>query len=338
MPAMQAIILKDFGGVENFELREVALPSVKEGFLLVQIKAVSFNPIDYQIRKGLSESKLLHSPILGREFSGNVVGGEYAKYGFEEGEAVYGYVGSLGSNGTYAEYVSLPACIIAKKPKGVTYEEAAVIPLVGLTALQCLERLRVPQDASVFVSGGAGGVGGLLIKLLLASGVQRLYATAGNEESRRMLLLIGLTEKQILNYREADLLQQAQSRNGEAFHFCIDMVGGTMSEVCAELLKTHGVYADITFQGTPLSREILFDKGATIYNISNYAVALDKEPGAIATYGQNLSCLTQMIETGIIAPPSISVVGPLHVETVRTAHTLLEANESKGKKLVMQIS
>lgn len=79
MSTMNAIILKDFSVVENFQMAAVPLPKVEEGYLLVKIKAVSFNPIDYQIRKGLGESKLLHSPILGREFSGVIAAGNNSK-------------------------------------------------------------------------------------------------------------------------------------------------------------------------------------------------------------------------------------------------------------------
>ncbi|HVG14022.1 MAG TPA: hypothetical protein VM935_03640, partial [Chitinophagaceae bacterium] len=114
MQTMQAIVLTGFGGIENFELRTVPLPHGKAENLLVRIKAVSFNPVDYQMRQGLSEKKLLQSPILGREFAGNVVGGNCTEYGFEKNQAVYGYAGSLGSNGTYAEYISLPASVVAR--------------------------------------------------------------------------------------------------------------------------------------------------------------------------------------------------------------------------------
>ncbi|HVG16205.1 MAG TPA: zinc-binding dehydrogenase, partial [Chitinophagaceae bacterium] len=189
----------------------------------------------------------------------------------------------------------------------------------------------------VFIAGGAGGVGALLIKLLRTDGVHRIYTTAGNEASRQALLAIGLFEKQILDYRTPDFVQQALNRNGQAFDYCIDLVGGIQAEVCAGLLSIHGSYADITSLGTPASREALFDKGATVYNISNYAVSLANDPKTLSIYGQNLQRLTELIEAGAITPPLVSVVGPLQTDTVRMAHSLLETNQSKGKKLVMTI-
>lgn len=67
---MKAIILKDFGGTESFEFQEVEHPQTKKDEVLIKIRATAFNPIDYQIRQGATESKLLKSPILGRELSG----------------------------------------------------------------------------------------------------------------------------------------------------------------------------------------------------------------------------------------------------------------------------
>ena len=67
--SLKAILLSGFGGVEDFRLQEVSLPVLEEGYALVRIKATSFNPFDYPMRQGLGERKLLHSPILGREFA-----------------------------------------------------------------------------------------------------------------------------------------------------------------------------------------------------------------------------------------------------------------------------
>jgi hypothetical protein len=121
----------------------------------------------------------------------------------------------------------------------------------------------------------------------------------------------------VIDYRCPDFIQQARDWNGGNFHYCIHLVGGHMSEACAELLVTHGSYADVTFLGTPASRSVLFDKGATFDNLSNYAAALEKETEALANYGRNSSRLTVLIETGKIAAPESSIVGSLCSETVK---------------------
>lgn len=333
---MKAIILKRFGGVENFELAEVEIPKVEKGDVLIKTRATAFNPIDYQMRKGLSESKLLKSFILGREFSGEIVELGSDVEGFAIGDRVAAYAGNLGSNGTYAEYLTVPFKILAKMPTSLSFEQAAALPLVGLTALQCLNRVNIPKESSIFIAGGAGGVGSMLIKLLLSNGNKNIYTTAGNNDSIRQLRNIGLGEGNIIDYKKANVVDQAKSFCSH-FTFVIDLVGGYMSEVCAELIDVFGTYVDVAFLGTEKAKELLFDKATTIVNVANYAMA-SKGPGHFEDYGKMLTDLFNRLEKGLIAPPEIDVIGALHIETAQMAHRILENNETKGRKLVMKVN
>ena len=335
---MKAIILKSFGKVENFELREIEIPRVKEDEVLVRIKATAFNPIDYQMRQGASESKLLKSPILGRELSGEIVEAGKNVINFKIGDKVTAYVGSLASNGTYAEFISVPQYLLAKNPENLTYEQATAIPLVGMTALQCFKRVAIPGDKPVFISGGAGGVGSILIKLLLANGNRQIFTTGGNEESIGQLLYLGLTENQIINYKTEELLSLLREKTETGyFEYVIDLVGGNMSEICAELVDIFGTYVDVSFLTTSKAREHLFGKATTIVNIANYAQALKTEKNNLRYYGKSLEDLFDRIQRNEITPASIHVVGDLSVETVKKAHMLMEENQTKGKKLIMKI-
>jgi NADPH:quinone reductase-like Zn-dependent oxidoreductase len=332
---VKAIILKNFGSVDNFELVEVENPKVSYGEVLVKIKATAFNPIDYQMRQGGIESKLLKSPILGRELAGVVEAIGKDVTGFAAGDNVAAYVGSLASNGTYAEYISIPQQLIAKVPASISVEKAAALPMVGMTALQCFERLAVSKNDFVFVSGGAGGVGTILIQLLLSKGVQVL-TTAGNIESRDHLLRLGVPESDIMDYRQPDLQKHINEKvNHRPFDFCIDLVGGSMSEICAELIKVNGTYADVTYLATEKAKGLLFDKATNIVNVANYAYALTGGSAGIAYYGIKLTALFKMITDKLISAPAVQVVGGLQVESVKLAHQLLEENQTKGKKLIM---
>lgn len=333
---MKAVTLNAFGSVDNFILEEVAIPATHDNNVLVKIKATAFNPIDYQIRQGSTESKLLKSPILGRECSGIVtaVGKQVAN--FSVGDEIVAYVGSLGSNGTYAEYVSIPQSLIAHKPRTISFEEAASIPMGGLTALQCYERLNISSEHTLFISGGAGGVGTMLIKLLLAAGINHFITTAGNSESNAHLQQLGVKEEQILNYKSSTFLEDVFTLNySSPFDICIDLVGGKMSEVCSEIIKVNGSYADVTFLTTAKARERLFDMGITIHNISNYAYSISSHAADLIYYGEKLSYLMDLIADKKISPPPIYRVGDLNTETVKLAHTLLETNRTNGMKLVM---
>ncbi|WP_166923142.1 quinone oxidoreductase family protein [Flavobacterium poyangense] len=335
---MNAILLKKTGGVENFELKEIEQPQIKEDEVLIRIRAVAFNPIDYQMRQGGTESKLLKSPILGRELSGVIVQLGKNVNSFQIGDEVSAYVGSLASSGTYTEFISVPGKLIAKNPIGISLEEAAAIPMVGMTALQCFNRVSIPQEKPIFIAGGAGGVGTILIKLLLANGNKNIYTTSGNKESFDHLIHIGLKENAIIDYKKEDVITTLKARiENEYFEYVIDLVGGKMSEVCAELVAVFGTYIDVTFLTTENAKELLFDKATTIINIANYAPALKSGPEKFEYYGHTLKTLFDKIADNDISPTAINIVGNLSVETVQTAHQLMENNQTKGKKLIMLV-
>ncbi|HLO79845.1 MAG TPA: NADP-dependent oxidoreductase [Chitinophagaceae bacterium] len=333
---MKAVVLRDFGTAENFELADLPQPVVQPEQVLVKIKAAAFNPIDYQMRRGDSEKKLLKSAILGRELSGIVEAvGERVK-NFVPGDKVAAYVSSLASNGTYAEYISVPHQMLAKMPAGLSFEQAAALPLVGLTALQCVERLQLKTEDKVFVSGGAGGVGTILLQLLLMGGIHRITTTAGNEKSRAHLRSLGLHDNQIIDYRESNLVQRVQDVfESREYDCCIDLVGGATSELCAAVIKVQGIYVDVTRLATEAARSLLFDKATMVMNIANYAFAVFGRPEQLTSYGEKLQWLFQRIESNQLSPAAVEIVGNLSAETVKKAHQMLEANETKGKKLVM---
>lgn len=331
---MKAVVLKGFGGVENFEMEDLETPVVKAGEVLIAIRATAFNPIDCQMRSGAPESKLLRSAVLGRELSGDIIRLGSGVTDFKIGDNVTAYVGSLASNGTYAELISVPQELVAKNPERLSYEEAAALPMVGMTALQCFKRAAVPDHKKIFIAGGAGGVGTMLIKLLRANGHQHIYTSAGNLQSRDHLIALGLQRDHIVNYNEADLV--AVLGEGD-FDHVIDIVGGKMSDICAKLVSVYGTYVDVTFLATDTARELLFDKATQIINIANYAQSFSKAEDRFSYYGTTLKELFHEIENGTIAPTNIAIMGNLSVETVSKAHLLLEGNKTNGKKLVMTV-
>lgn len=330
---MKAIVLHQNG---EFRLEEFITPQPSENQVQVKIAAAGFNPIDYQMTENAMERKLLHSPVLGREFSGVVTSIGKNVRDFKIGDAVFCGSGSMGSNGTYAEFICVPAEILVHLPKHVSFEQAAAIPSAGLTALQCLNRMKAQTTDFIFIAGAAGGVGAMLVKLLLANGYQNLIVTAGNENSIEALVAIGLTKKQIINYKEENVYEAALLFNdNRKFDFVVDLVGNAIAVTAARVLKTNGVYADVTNFLTSESREVLFNKGATVLNISNYAYGLEKR---YTYYKNGLEELASLLEQQLIEPPNIEVMGNLEVSTVLKAHAVLRENRTNGKKLIMQIN
>jgi alcohol dehydrogenase len=330
---MEAIILDER---DQLHVESVLTPIPKANELLIRIVASGFNPIDYQMRGNKQERKRLHSRILGREFSGVVVKIGKEVNDFKPGDAVFCGSGSMGSNGTYAEYIAVPDSIVAVKPGSLSFQQAAALPSVGLTALQCLNRMKLRPADTVLITGAAGGVGAMFIKMLLAKQFQNFVVTAGNTESIASLIEIGVKEHQIINYHQADIENEAYARNGDQpFDYVVDMVGNRMSEFAGKVIKTNGTYVDVTALTTSAARELLFNKGAVILNISNYVYSLDQD---YAYYKNGLQELVRLIEHTSVTPPTVLVLGSLSVTTVESAHEMLRENQSKGKKLIMQVS
>lgn len=328
---MKAVILNKNGKLEDGFTEQ---PKPKNNEVLIQIKASGFNPIDYQMLENELERKLISSPILGRELSGILIdkGSEVTE--FNIGDEVYCGSGSMGSNGTYAEYIAVPEAIVSLKPENISFEQAASIPSAGLTSLQIFKRLQLNPENTVLVTGAAGGVGSFLIKLLLAHNIRQVIATVGSEQNRQMLLKLGLKDDQIINYREENLIENIlKANNDQPFEFGIDLVGNSMSEVTAEVLKINGTYVDVTALVTKNAHEMLFNKGTLIMNISNYTYGMVKK---YEYYKNSLLEIKRLIENGRILPPQHKLVGNLSLDTVLQAHSILKNNQTQGHKLIMK--
>lgn len=328
---MKAIVLN-----KNFQLEEAVIekPKPKNHEVLIQIKASGFNPIDYQMIENELERKLLKSPILGREISGIIVEKGANAHQFNIGDEIFCGSGSMGSNGSYAEYIAVPEAIVALKPKNISFEQAAGIPSAGLTALQIVNRLKLNHDDSVLVTGATGGVGSFVIKFLIANHFQKITATVGSEENKQILLGLGLKNDQIINYKEENLTKNLLKANDEQlFDFGIDLVGNYMSEITADVLKINGTYADVTALVTKDAHETLFNKGTVIMNISNYSYSMNKD---YQYYKGSLEEIARLIENGTINPPNYKTIGDLSLNTVLKAHSILKNNQTQGHKLIMK--
>ena len=154
---MKAALLYEYGGPEQLQYEEVDIPKYGEDDVLVKVRATSINPIDYKLRSGAAKARMpLQLPaILGRDLSGEV-----AKIGrnvkaFNEGMRVMAL-----TNRTYAEYTVVKADLLEPIPDGLTFEQAAALPLVTITGSQLIEHaVKIQQGQTVLVTGALGGVG-----------------------------------------------------------------------------------------------------------------------------------------------------------------------------------
>lgn len=143
----------------------------------------------------------------------------------------------------------------------------------------------------------------------------------------------GGTEKQIISYKEENLVQNLlEANNNQPFDIGVDLVGNYMSEVTADILKSNGMYVDVTALISKKAHETLFNKGCLIMNISNYTPSMTKN---YKYYQDSLLEITRLIENGIIIPPNYKIVGKLSLETVLKAQSILKNNQTQGNKLIM---
>ena len=138
---MKVIAINEFGATDNFFEEQRDIPQPREDEVLLRIRAGSFNPIDYKIRQGRFGGNL--PLVLGHDAAGVIaeVGSNVSR--LRVGDEVWAYLGGPSSNGAYAEYVSLPHEFVTVRPRILSFEEAASVPVAGLTANQSI-RLTAP--------------------------------------------------------------------------------------------------------------------------------------------------------------------------------------------------
>ncbi|MDG4864719.1 NADP-dependent oxidoreductase, partial [Streptomyces sp. T-3] len=172
---MKAIALEKYGSADDLRLVDLPAPKVAPGEFLVRVKAAGVNPVDWKLGAGYLDPIMeIRFPLIsGWDVAGVVeaVGLDATEY--QVGDEVFGYVRKdWAQNGSYAELVSAPVRTLARKPASLTWEQAAGVPLAGLTAYQSIKRVGVKAGETVLVHAAAGGVGSFAVQILVAQGAK----------------------------------------------------------------------------------------------------------------------------------------------------------------------
>lgn len=210
---MKAAYFEATGGPEVITVGEVPTPEPKAGEVRVKVLASSINPIDTYIRSGAAPMNLPKPAITGTDFAGVVdaVGQGVTK--FKKGDRVWGSnQGLLGRQGTCAEFVCVEEKWAYPTPAGVTDEQAAACALVGVTAhLGLFQRAGLKSGETVFVNGGTGGVGSMVVQMAKAAGA-RVITTVGSDEKAKTARELGADT--VLNYKADDFGAQLKDASG----------------------------------------------------------------------------------------------------------------------------
>lgn len=197
---MRAAYINQPGPPEAIIVGELPTPSITGAQVLVKVGAVSVNPIDTYLRSGDVKMVLPVPYIVGSDVAGTVEAvGPDARL-FQPGDRVWGSnQGLLGRQGTFSEYAAIDECWLYPTPDHVTDEHAAAVSLVGITAhLGLFRDARLQPGETLFVNGGSGGVGSMVVQMAKACGA-RVATTAGNDAKKEKALRFGADLA--INYR-----------------------------------------------------------------------------------------------------------------------------------------
>jgi NADPH:quinone reductase-like Zn-dependent oxidoreductase len=312
---MRAIAVNDWGGRDALELLDVEPPPVAPDGVLVRVRAASLNPVDYKVREGkLAGAFPFHFPvILGWDAAGVVEQVGPAVTWFKPGDPVYGYCRRHELEyGTYAEFTTVPEGFLAHMPEGISFEEAAALPLASLTAHQSLDRLGLRGGENLFITGGAGGVGHIAIQLAHARGARVI--ASGSPASFDFIRSLGAEP---VDYHDPEHPQHVKAlTHGGGADAAFDLIGGDEQEQAFAALRQGGRLVSIA---TPPSKREHCETGYVFVRPSGYDL------------GEQI---TPLVHEGGLRP-HISATFPL--EEAAAAHELLEDGHVRGK-IVLTVS
>ena len=309
---MKAIILKDFGGTDQLQMTELPVPGINEGEVLVEVKAISINPVDAKTRAGkgaASHYKDADPKILGWDIAGVVK--ETKSDLFQVGDEVFGMVNFPGQGKAYAEYVAAPADQLAMKPEGVSFEDAAATTLAALTAWQAFaDHGRLRPGQRVLIQAAAGGVGHFAVQFAKHIGAYVVgTASAENKE-----FVLGLGADVHIDYKTDRFEELIKD-----IDFVLDTIGGEIIDRSLKVMKKGGTIISINSGANEQVAEKAKAKGIFGGKM------------LVQSSGEDMQHLGSLLEEGALKP-TVSMVFPL--EKIAEAHAQVETGKTRGKIVV----
>ncbi len=344
---MQAIVLNAFGDEQQFKMQQLPIPAPKAGEVRILVKFAGFNPVDVKTRMGSYGGVL--PLVLGADCSGTIDALGEGVSQFVVGDEVYAMPFGQCSNGSYAQYLCIPASFVSKKPKILSFEEAASVPLVAMTAYRAMiSSGALKKEGSLFIGGAGGGVGSIAVELARHFHKGPIYTVAGSAESlETMVKHQKIPQSNILLYQGLSPTQIKEKlialNGGELFAASFDFVGKEMKEVCIGVTAHSGHFSSIVPEepGFELpvwvrGESLCFGRNLNAHFIFVGSESYTGPAKSWSVYHQHLSHITELLEKKQITAPQVKVVGSLSVATVQEAHRLLQSKRVKGK-LLMQV-
>ena len=321
---MKAIVCREHGTADVLRLEEMPKPIPGEKDVLIRVRAAAVNPLDWHFMRAVppflrlfiraSQTKPLH---LGVDAAGDVEAVGSAVTACKAGDRVFGAV-----NGAFAEYASGPESAVAMIPQNVTYEQAAAVPIAGLTALQALrDKGHVKPGNSVLINGAAGGVGTFAVQIAKSMGADVTGVCSG----RNVELVHSIGADRLIDYSREDF-----ATDRDRYDVILDLIGNRPLPAILRVLKPKGVFIGCGGGGPDASVSRML-AGMLRMLITNLFVS-QKLTGILARRSKaDLEFLSNLMHKGSIKP----VIDRTYcLAEVPDAIRYLEQGHARGKVVI----
>ena len=331
---MKAVAYRTPGPIDREgALQDITLetPKAEGRDLLVKIIAVSVNPVDTKLRRGVAPEGSSWR-VLGFDASGVVEAVGQEVQSFKAGDAVF-YAGSIARPGTNSEFHLVDERIVGRRPASLSDAEAAALPLTAITAWEMLfDRLAVkrptPQGSgAILVVGGAGGVGSITIQLLRALTGLTVIATASRPETQDWVRECGAHH--VIDHRQPLAPQvEALGLGAPGFVFSTTQTHRHMTDI-VELIAPQGRFGLID-DPEELNVMLLKRKSVSLHWELMFTRSLFDTPD-LAEQGKLLNEVAALVEAGRIRSTATDVAGKIDAATLRAVHARIESGSARGK-------
>ncbi|QTF07036.1 zinc-binding alcohol dehydrogenase family protein [Brenneria izadpanahii] len=318
---------------ENFISITPEIPEPGEYDLLVEVKAVSVNPVDTKVHAGLRKNGLHQPRILGWDASGVVLKTGSAVSGFKAGDEVW-YAGDITRPGSNSTQQLIDSRIAAHKPSSLDWPQAAALPLTSLTAWEGLfEHLKIQQadsEKTLLIIGGAGGVGSLAISLAALRSPVKIIATASQPDSAEWCRQRGA--HLVVDYRNLVEELKKEGISQVDYIFCLNDTDGHWAAI-SKLIAPLGHVCTIVENQHPLDQDTLKLKSAALHWEFMFTRSMFTTPD-IGQQGKILQQVAQLIDAGKLQGTASEILQGLSVETLQQAHHKVLEGHMRGKVVI----
>ncbi len=234
---MKAIALKKYGEPDVLEISKLAKPTINKNQVLIKVQAVAINPLDCKLRQG--QFKLVTAKkfpvVLGCDFSGEIIEKGSGVKKFDLGAKVFASLSPLKKAGAYAQYIAIAADEVARKPKNLSHELAACIPIAGLTALQALRtKGKIKPGMQVLINGASGGVGHFAVQLAKLLGAE--VTGVCSERNAEWVKTLGASK--VIDYKKEDFAKDKKCK----YDIVFDTIGNRSFGESKAVMKAESTF------------------------------------------------------------------------------------------------